>query len=185
MEDFLRQLNNPFFYGFASALLLCLGGWILGGGPRRLARTELRRKDAELRDRDTQLGRLRDQLHTQMEINQRGNDSLKRERDELAERVKNLEINVATLNQKPGKAERRQLSLYQGALDRLFAEAPGFATAWQQALSRTEADLSQQEKGIGGFLRGFVTKALPGGATAEEEAEDRRAPTQAGERDNG
>lgn len=175
MEDFLRQLNNPFFYGFASALLLCLGGWILGGGPRKLAKLELRKKDGELREKENQLGRLRDQLHTQMEINQRGNDSLKKERDELAERVKNMEISVATLSQKPGKAEKRQLALYQSALDTLFAQAPGFATAWQNALAKAEADLQQKEKGIGGFLTAFVAKALPGAPLAEEEVESAKA----------
>lgn len=174
--DFLQLLNQPFMYGVAATLLLVLGGWILSGGPRRLLRLEVRRKNQELQAKETQLNALREQLHIQMEINSKGHEEIKKERNQLVEQIKHLEINVATLQQKPGRAERRQLTLYQHALERMFSEAPGFATAWQNALAKSEEDMSKKEQGIGGFLRGIVTKK-PLLTHSSEEGEEHEKPS--------
>ena len=63
----------------------------------------------------------------------------------------------ATLKQKPGRQELQQLHVYDKALRILFQKAPGFAGAWESAVTEAEKELSANESGLMPFVRKLLT----------------------------
>ena len=100
-----------------------------------------------------EVSRLRNHLHTKLEIDSGENERRKNEIEKLKQERDNLRITVQSLNQKPGRKEIRQYYIYQTALDMMFEKAPGFAPAWQITLKEAERVFDDSEKGVVPLLK--------------------------------
>jgi TolA-binding protein len=163
----LEFLQNPFsrglFTGLAIGLLAVLWTVTKNWWTHRERRKEM---EARLAAVNAEVEKLRQHLHTQMEITAKGNEDQKKELDELRTRNENLRILVQTLQQKPEPARARQLEVWQRALDRMQAGAPGFAAAWQSAVQEAENEVAESEGGLTRFVKKFLGTGKPGPATA-------------------
>ena len=83
--------------------------------------------------------------------------AFKTEVDALKKENENMRITLSTLDQKAGRKETRQLQLYQIAIEKLMVSSPGFAPAWQQALSEAEESLKSSIVGKIPFVGRFIT----------------------------
>ena len=129
-------------YGLALGLLVTLVVAALGWWRRREVRVEVLR--------------LRDHLHTQMEITHEGNSDRRRQLDQLKLENENLRITVKAWQQKPSRHELRALQVYDLAVHRLLETTPGFSLAWEAALKEAEARLQQSHRGLLAFTRRFI-----------------------------
>lgn len=138
-----------FGVGFAGGLFLALRTWLSG----RSKRHEL----------EQELSQLKSHLHRQMEITGEGNRSMRKELQELREQNENLRVTVKTLENKPGRAELRQLHVYEQAVRVMNKQAPGFAAAWESALEEAEQKVGEAETGIRALVRRVFRPVLPSG----------------------
>lgn len=106
---------------------------------------------------------LQGHLNTQLKINSKGNEKLEAELEELKEQNETLRMNLSAANQKPGKAEQRQLQVMESAASVMREQAPGFAPAWEKALREAEADVEASE---GGFKK-LIRKVLPSSKSSQ------------------
>ena len=136
---YLSILTNPFLRGLAIGLVVCFIVWI-----RSLLR---------IRELSKNVSKLREHLHTKLEIDSAENERRKKKIDELKEERDNLRNMIQVLNQKPGRQEIRQAHVYQKAIDIMFEKAPGFAPAWQITLKEAEEAVQQAERGLLPFLK--------------------------------
>ena len=132
-------ISNPFAKGLALGAVLCVIIFIRGF---------LRRRELS-----AEVSRLRNHLHTKLEIDSGENERRKNEIETLKQERDNLRITVQSLNQKPGRKEIRQYYIYQTALDMMFEKAPGFAPAWQITLKEAERVFDDSEKGVVPLLK--------------------------------
>lgn len=177
MEDLWPILTHPFSLGLLLGLLITAFIWKSGLTARGVLKREIKRLEEEGRD-------LQGHLNTQLKLNAKGADDLQSQIDDLKEQNENLRVNLATLQNKPGRAEQRQFQITEAAIRAMREQAPGFAPAWEQAVRTAEADYEQTE---GGFKR-LVKRVIPGiGTTAsssanesadEKEEEPEKAPTE-------
>lgn len=100
---------------------------------------------------------LQGHLNTQLRINSKGNEKLEEDLRDLKEQNETLRMNLSAANQKPGKAEQRQLQVMESAASLMREQAPGFAPAWEKALREAESDVESSE---GGFKK-LIRKVLP------------------------
>ncbi len=142
MYEYFHQLvvnHTEFAWGFGLGLLLLLATWISSFNKNGEIRREVRR--------------LREHLHTQMDITSRGNSTLKAELDSLKTQNENLRVAVKDWQQKPGRAELRMLSVYDRAVRIMNQKAPGFAPAWESALRESETEIESADSGMSAMLR--------------------------------
>ena len=71
-------------------------------------------------------------------------------------------MNIAALQQRPGRAEARQLQILETAVARMREQAPGFAQAWEQAVRQATADQDAAESGLSKLIR----KVLPSSSSS-------------------
>ena len=131
--------THPFITGLSLGLLVAITIWI-----RSLFKS--------LTSRRTQQ-QLKNHLHTQMEISAKGNQATQTELDSLRKENENLRITIATLKNKPGKAELRTLQLYDRAIRLMHEKAPGFAPAWENVLKEAEQELQKTDTGVLPLIR--------------------------------
>jgi hypothetical protein len=62
-----------------------------------------------------------------------------------------MNLNIA--QQKPGRAERRQLDILEAAASVMREQAPGFAPAWEKAMRDAEAGQKDAEGGLKKLMR--------------------------------
>lgn len=160
MDIFNEVLKNPFTWGLLLGLLVAAFMWKAGFTARRHADRELKRSAAEMKD-------LQSHLNTQLKINASGNEALQTELESLRRQNEALRVNNAALQQKPGRAEQRQLQIYEIAIRSMREQAPGFAPAWEKALRQGEAEMEASESG----LRKLVRRVLPGLGNAPSSAQ--------------
>jgi hypothetical protein len=151
MDTFWTLLQQPFVWGLLLGLLVAFFLWKSGFSTARRLGKEVKRLEGELRD-------LSGHLNTQLKINASGNQSLQTELDALKQQNETLRVNFAALQQKPGRAELRQLQLTETAVRALREQAPGFAPAWEKALRQAEAELDAADSG----LKKLVRRVIPG-----------------------
>jgi len=132
-------IANPFAKGLALGFIFSIIIFIRGF---------LRRRELS-----AEVSRLRNHLHTKLEIDSGENERRKNEIESLKQERDNLRITVQSLNQKPGRKEIRQYYIYQTALDMMFEKAPGFAPAWQITLKEAERVFDDSEKGVVPLLK--------------------------------
>lgn len=162
MDFFFDLLKNHFVLGVLLGLLVTFFTWKSGFSAKRHLKKELNRVQEEQKE-------LQQHLNTQLKVNAEGNDSLQNKLEELREQNETLRINISTLQQKPGRAEIRQLQITEAAVGLMREQAPGFAQAWEQALRQAEADHEAAEGG----LKKLVRKVLPSiSTTASPETQE-------------
>ena len=127
-------IANPFAKGLAIGVIFTIIVYVRGF----LRRRELAQE----------VSRLRNHLHTKLEIDSTENARRKGELETLKQERDNLRITVQSLNNKPGRKEIRQYYIYQTALDMMFEKAPGFAPAWQITLKEAEKIFDESERGV-------------------------------------
>lgn len=148
-------LTNPFLrglcIGLAVALFFLIRGWF---------------KSRELR---SSLKKLREHLHTKLEIDAAENERRKEEMDKVKQERDNLRNMVQVLNQKPGRQELRQVQVYQKAIEIMFEKSPGFAPAWQITMKEAEEEIKRAERGIIPFFKRMTTSS-PGAERSGKKA---------------
>lgn len=155
MDVFAQALQQPFVWGLIAGLMVAGFIWKAGFSARRQSAREIKRLERELKE-------LQGHLHTQLKIHASGNESLQEELEALRRQNENLRVQQAALQQKPGRAELRQLQSFEGALRLMREQAPGFAPAWEKALREAEAELDAADSG----LRRLVRRVIPGFAAS-------------------
>jgi TolA-binding protein len=176
LEAMNEYFNTPFFWGLASGLgvglVVAAWAWVAGYLKRRDLRNDMAGRLQAVND---EVEKLRQHLHTQMQITAKGADEREKQLGELKAQNENLRVMVQGLQQKPERATARTLEVWQRAVERMTGRAPGFAQAWQQAVAEAEAEVAEAEGGLSKFVRKFLgtgkAQALPAGAataSAEE-----------------
>ena len=168
MEQIWQFITHPFTLGFGLGLLILLFVWKAGFTARRTLRREIERLKKEHDD-------LQGHLNTQLKINASGNEKLQAELDELRKQNENLRVNIAQLQQKPGRAELRQLQILETAASRMRERAPGFAPAWEQALREAEEEFKEAEGGIKKLMRRVMPAIGMGSTGATETTAEKEA----------
>ncbi len=151
MDQLTAALQHPFTWGLLLGLLVAGFIWKSGFSARRAVSRDLKRVEEEMKN-------LQNHLNTQLKINASGNEALQTELDTLRKQNETLRVNNAALQQKPGRAEQRQLQIQEIAIRTMREQAPGFAPAWEKALRQGEADVDAAESG----LKKLVRKVIPG-----------------------
>jgi hypothetical protein len=145
--DFLRQ--HPFIFGLVIGLLVALGLWI--------------KSLFKYRKQGKEITKLKESLYTKMQIDTKGHMTRENELEQLRKENENLRVSLKSLQQKPGRAEVRQLHVYDKAIHSMLAKAPGFAPTWEMVLKEAEDEIQLTERGFSAFMRKvFVpSKSLP------------------------
>ena len=151
MEALTQLLQNPFTWGLLLGLLVAGFIWKSGFTARRNVTRDLKRVELELKN-------LQNHLNTQLKITASGNDALQAELETLRKQNETLRVNIAALQQKPGRAEQRLLQVQEAAIRRMREQAPGFAPAWEQALRQGEQEVDAADSGLVKLVR----RVIPG-----------------------
>jgi uncharacterized membrane-anchored protein YhcB (DUF1043 family) len=153
-------IQNPFTWGLALGLLLAAflakSAWTARGVFKR----EIARQKAELEQ-------LQQHLNTHLKITATGSDRLEKELAELKVQNENLRVNLAASQQRPGRAEARQLQIYEAAVVRMREQAPGFASAWEQSLRQATAENEAAESGFSRLVKKIIPGTSSGNAPAD------------------
>ncbi|MBC7980068.1 MAG: hypothetical protein H7Y36_05850 [Armatimonadetes bacterium] len=149
--EFQEIIESHFVWGLLLGLLIA--GFILKNaiGSKMQLKREIKRIEGEMRD-------LQSHLNTQLKITATGSDSLSKEIVALKSQNENLRVNLATLQNKPDKAEQRQFRMQEMAIGTMRELAPGFAGAWEKAMRQAESDMDSAESG----LKKLVRRVVPG-----------------------
>lgn len=157
MDTFLEIIKMPFVWGLLLGLLFAFFAWKSGFAKASNLKKENKRIQDEMKD-------LQNHLNTQLKINSTGNQALQDELEDLKKNNENLRSNIAVLQQKPEKAELRQLHITEGAVRMMREQAPGFASAWEKTLRDSEVEYEEAESG----LKKLVRKILPQSSSKEK-----------------
>lgn len=149
-DTLIHFFTQPIVMGVYIGLVIALLVWFRSLFQTRAAKSEGRAQADHLR---TEIANLKSHLQTQLEINARGNESLKNELVAQQETNQNLSQTIGALKQKPGRVEIRTLHLYEKAIRSMNTRAPGFSSAWESAINEAEAEIKQEESGIIGWIR--------------------------------
>ncbi|HEY9661179.1 MAG TPA: hypothetical protein V6C65_22225 [Allocoleopsis sp.] len=125
--------------GLGFGLLIALLGWL----------SHLRVKSS-LRQ---EIGDLQKHLNTQMNITAKGYEELQREVAQLKKENENLRITVATLSNKPGRAEIKTLHIWDKAVKLMTLKSPVFAPAWELAVLEAKKEIDETETGVKALVR--------------------------------
>ncbi len=155
MDQVFYVLSQPFTWGLVIGLFMMVMTWRLMHKDVSMLRSDNKRLLEENRE-------LQSHLSTQLKINASGNAQLEKQLEELKEQNETLRMNLNVAQQKPGRAERRQLEILETAASTMREQAPGFAPAWEKALRDAEAGQKEAE---GGFKK-LIRKVMPGRKTS-------------------
>ena len=158
METFVEFLKNPFAWGLAIGLALTFFTWKSAMAAKRTIKKENKRIQGEMRELETH-------LNTQLKINASGNSTIQDKVDKLQEQNENLRVNVAALENKPGRSELRALHTMETAVRLMREQAPGFASAWEVALRQAESEYDEATGGLRKLVRKVIALPSPSEAT--------------------
>ena len=133
--------------------------WKSGYTASRNLKKELKRVESELSE-------MQGHLNTQLKINATGNEALTKELNEVKEQNENLRVNLSTIQQKPEKAELKHLHIVEAAVSKMREQAPGFASAWEQAVRAAEQDYANAESGLSKLVKKVIPRIGGGGEKA-------------------
>lgn len=148
MEDsswIVKIFSDPFWRGLGIGLLVALLLWI--------------RSLVSLRELNKNVKRLKEHLHTKLEIDAEENERRKKEMEKIKEERDNLRNMAQVMNQKPGRQELRQVQIYQKAIEIMFERSPGFAPAWQITVKEAEEEIKKAERGIIPFFKRMTSSS--------------------------
>lgn len=128
-----------FGVGLGLGLLIALSVWINSLSKRK------------------EIAELKKHLHTQMSINAKGYEQLQNEVEKLKKENENLRITIATLSNKPGRAELKTLHIWDKAIRILTLKSPTFAPAWEMAIAEANKEIEDAESG----MKALVRKVFP------------------------
>jgi len=163
METLLEILRERFVWGLLLGLLIAGFAWKNGF-------TATRNKAKEIKRLEQEMSELQGHLNTQLKINASGNEALDKELAELKVQNENLRVNLSTVQQKPDKTELKYLHINEQAVRLMREQAPGFASAWEQALRTAEEEYAQSESGLSKLVRKVMPKLS---STAPARLEDK------------
>lgn len=168
MDTIFPLLKEPFVWGLLLGLLIA-GFFAKSAFSAKIAAAR------EKRRLTTELDELKSHLHRQMTIDARGQAAIQDEIGSLKEQNENLRIRIAELQQKPDRQIQRRLETYEHTLRTLREQAPGFASAWENALRQAETVIDSHDRGfrqlISRVVPGMKSKpALPMGSSAGSDA---------------
>jgi hypothetical protein len=155
MDQVFYVLSQPFTWGLVVGLFMMVVTWRLMHKDVSMLRSDNKRLIEENRELQSHLG-------TQLKINASGNAQLEKQLEEFKEQNETLRMNLNLAQQKPGRAERRQLEMLEAAASTMREQAPGFAPAWEKAMR--DAEVHQQE--AEGGLKKLMRKVMPNRKTA-------------------
>ena len=151
----MNILSQPFTWGLVVGLFMMVMTWRLMHKDVVMLRVDNKRLLTENKE-------LQSHLSTQLKINAKGNQELEKQLAELKEQNEVLKSNLNLANQKPGRAERRQLEILENAVSSMREQAPAFSGAWEKALRDAEAGQLDAEGGLKKLMR----RVLPSRKTA-------------------
>jgi hypothetical protein len=125
--------------GLGVGLLVALFGWV----------NSLRTGSSTRKELET----LKTHLQTQMSINAKGYDELRKEVERLKKENENLRISVSTLSNKPGRAEMKTLQIWDKAIRIMTVTSPGFASTWEMAVNEAKKDIEDTDTGMKALVR--------------------------------
>jgi hypothetical protein len=111
---------------------------------------------------------LKNHLHINMSIHAKGTEEMQKEVDKLKRENENLRITVATLSNKPGRAELKMLHTWDRAIKILILKSPAFAPAWEMALLEAGKEVEETYSGMKALVR-RVFSLLPQDSLNEHE----------------
>jgi len=149
-ETFLNFISQPMVIGLLIGLAVAILVWI-----RSLMKSSSQSAQAaeKLRTLRFEIETLQKHLHTQMQINAKGNEATLTEVEELKKQNNNLKEVLSALKSKPGRAEIRTLHLYEKAIRLMNSRAPGFGSVWESVMVDAEAEIKKEEAGILSWIR--------------------------------
>ncbi|MBN1295564.1 hypothetical protein JXA80_02210 [bacterium] len=139
---------HPFVLGLAVGVCLAAAVWVSGWLQMRKLKMDMRL--------------LKEQLQLKMELDAEATANRKAAFDEAKERLANLQSTIHILREKPGRRELELLHIYDRALQKMFQNAPGFASAWQSTLELAEKEFMEYRKGIIPFMRRVIRPSSTG-----------------------
>lgn len=162
----MEILLQPFTWGLVLGLFLVVMTWRIMRKDIWMLRADNKRFQEENRE-------LQSHLSTQLKINAIGNQELESQLEELKSQNETLRMNLNHAQQKPGRAERRQLEMLEAAASTMREQAPGFAPAWEKAMRDAE---TEQKEAAGGFKK-LMRKVMPSRKSAATITEAEEADT--------
>jgi uncharacterized membrane-anchored protein YhcB (DUF1043 family) len=156
METVWPVLSHPFTWGLGLGLLVA--AFVLKSALS--TKSHLNREIKRLKE---ELDQLQKHLNTHLKITASGNDRLEQDLSSLKEQNENLRVNIAALQQRPGRAEARQLQILETAVARMREQAPGFAQAWELAIRQATTDQDAAESGFSKLIRKVLPSSPSGG----------------------
>jgi HAMP domain-containing protein len=145
------------FFGSGVLLGLAVAAWVAFAGWRARRANTL------------ELQRLRRHLHDQMEISHEGSSQRRLELERLQRENENLRVTVQAWQQKPDRRELRMLMVYERAVRQMTVNAPSFGVHWETAVSTSEREVEQMDRGVLAFARRLV---LPGRRSSPTENDE-------------
>lgn len=155
MDQVFYVLMQPFTWGLVVGLFMMVMTWRVMHKDVSMLKSDNKRLQEENRE-------LQGHLSTQLKINAKGNELLEQQLAEAKEQNENLRVNLNLAQQKPGRAERRQLDILEEAARVMREQAPGFAPAWEKALRDAENQQHEADSGLKKLMR----KVMPNRKTA-------------------
>jgi hypothetical protein len=143
--DFFQ--SHPFYLGLVIGLLLTIFTWVKGILKAMSLRKEIKQ--------------LKESMYAKMKVETKGQMALDDEIEHLRNENGNLRVSVKSLQQKPGRAEIRQLHIYDKAVRSLLGKSPGFGPAWEMVLKEAEEDFRLSETGLRAFIRQVFSPVTP------------------------
>ncbi len=154
METIWEFLQTPFAWGLAIGLALTFFTWKSGITGKRTLKKENKRLTSEMRELETH-------LNTQLKINASGNNTVQEKVNQLQEQNEALRVNLAALQNKPGRSELRSLHTTETAVRLMREQAPGFASAWEVALRQAENEYEEASGGLRKLVRKVIALPTP------------------------
>lgn len=135
-----------FSVGLGIGLLFTLIAWLNSFGGRSAMKKEIENLEKEIEN-------LKKHLHISMSIHAKGSEEMEREMNSLKRENENLRITVATLSNKPGRAELEMLHTWDKAIKVLTLKSPAFAPAWEMAIEEARKEVEETRVGVKSLMR--------------------------------
>lgn len=96
---------------------------------------------------------LKKHLHLNMTIHAKGTEEMQRDLDRLKQENEHLRTTIATLSNKPGRAELKLLHTWERAIKLLILKSPSFAPAWEMAIEEASREVEETTTGMKALVR--------------------------------